>query len=49
MSFPAHDSALTALGPVGFLVGALLLLPDASPGPRATDRADLAERRQASG
>lgn len=45
----AIANGATALGALGFLLGALLLLPDASPQPHGTAQADPAERRQASG
>ena len=45
----AIANGATALGALGFLVGALLLLPDASPHPDVAAQADAVERRQPSG
>ncbi len=45
----AIANGATALGALGFLIGALLLLPDASPQPRAAAQANAAGRRQPSG
>jgi hypothetical protein len=44
----AIANGATALGALGFLIGALLLLPDASPQPDVAAQADLATRRQPS-